>query len=336
MMIKKWTAIAFILVLTVFATACGSSNVAVVNGEGITVEAFNNYWANLEGIYGANDETLDDSDEMKEIVINQLVYYLLLEQAAKEMECWPTEDEAQTFFEEQLTSQYGCYDEGLAEIETYRLDQDFFFNQYRYMLAEENIKDVLASEAELSVSEEDAQEIYDADPVNYNTRVVSHILIAPYAADDRDIATDEEGNFLYTDAEWQTAKERAEEILDQLEDGADFDTLAVKYSDDTTTAASGGRIDLVLTENNTDLEASFVEAVFTLDEAGDYTKTLVKTSYGYHIVYCDEALSPNHMEDVLAVIMENQLETEKGSLLTTYMKEQQEAATIEYEYDLIE
>lgn len=336
MRMKKWIVMVFILMLAASAAACGSSNVAVVNGEGITVETFNDYWETLDGIYTANDETLDDSDEMKETVINQLVYYQLLEQTAVEMDCWPTDEEAQTYFEEQLASLYGSYDEGLEEIETYELDQDFFLNQYRYTLAEENIKDALAAEEDLTVTEEEAQEIYDADPVGYNTRVVSHILIAPYAADNRKVETDADGNSIYTDAEWQAAKERAEEIIDQLNAGASFATLAVKYSDDTTTAASGGKLDLTLTADNTDLVAPFVEAVFTLDKAGDYTKTPVKTIYGYHIIYCDEALSPDHMDEILSSIIDDQLETEKESLITTYMEKQQDAAAIEYHYDLVE
>lgn len=335
-MIKKATAAILLLFLAFFAAACGNSQVAEVNGEGITVTEFNDYWDNLKGIYAANDETLQDSAEMKETVVDQLVYYQLLKQAAKTKDCWPTEEEAQTYFEEQLGSLYGTYGEGLEEIETYHLDQDFFFNQYRYMLAEENIKDSLAAEEDLTVSEAAAQEIYDADPASYNTRVVSHILIKPYAADDREVKTDEEGKPIYTEKEWQTAKGRAEEIIKELDSGASFVTMAVKYSDDTTTAAAGGKLDLTLTEDNTELEASFVAAAFSLDEAGAYTKTPVKTSYGYHIIYCDKSLSPAHMDEVLAFISAEQMNTEKQSLLTTYMEGQKQAADITYHYDLVQ
>lgn len=336
MMIKKTTAVVLLLLLAFFAAACGNNSVAEVNGEGITVAEFNDYWDNLKGIYEANNETLEDSAEMKETVVNQLVYYRLLKQAAKAKDCWPTEEETQTYFEEQLAALYGTYDEGLAEIETYCLDQNFFFNQYRYMLAEENIKDTLAAEEDLTVSIDAAQEIYDADPVSYNTRVVSHILIKPYAADDREVNTEGEGDPVYTDKEWQTAKERAEKIIKDLDSGASFVAMAVKYSDDTTTAAAGGKIDLTLTEDNTELEASFVSAAFSLDEAGEYTKAPVKTSYGYHIIYCDEALSPAHMDEVLAFISEEQRNTEKQSLLMTYMEAQKQAADIAYHYDLVQ
>ncbi|HMM06344.1 MAG TPA: peptidylprolyl isomerase [Clostridiales bacterium] len=332
---KKPTAVILLLFLAFFLTACGGAHVAEVNGEGITVAEFDEYWDNLRVIYEANDETLEDSAEMKETVVNQLVYYRLLKQTAITKDCWPTEEETQTYFEEQLAALYGTYGEGLEEIETYHLDQDFFFNQYRYMLAEENIKDSLAAEEDLTVSMDAAQEIYDADPVSYNTRVVSHILIKPYAADDREVKTDEEGDLLYTDQEWQTAKERAEKIIKQLDDGASFVTMAVKYSDDTATAATGGKIDLTLTEDNTELEASFVAAAFSLEEAGTYTKTPVKTSYGYHIIYCDESLSPAHIDEVLAFICAEQENTEKQSLLTTYMEAQKQAADIAYHYDLV-
>ncbi len=333
-MMKKATAAVLLLLLSLFAAACGNSLVAEVNGEGITTAEFNDYWDNLKGIYEANGETLEDSAEMKETVVDQLVYYQLLKQAAKAKDCWPTEEETQTYYEEQLAALYGTYSEGLEEIETYGLDQDFFFNQYRYMLAEEKIKESLAAEENLTVSMDAAQEIYDADPASYNTRVVSHILIKPYAADDREVKTDEEGDPLYTDQEWQTAQERAEKIIKELDNGASFATMAVKYSDDTATAAVGGKMDLTLTEDNTDLEASFVAAAFSLDESGEYTKTPVKTSYGYHIIYCEESLSPAHMDEVLAFICAEQENTEKQSLFTTYMEAQKQAADIAYHYDL--
>lgn len=333
-MVKKIMVIVLTLFAVVALTACGSSAVAKVNGESVTVDDFDYYWENLSGIYEANDETLDD--DTKDTVVDQLVYYKLLEQTAEDLDCVPADDETQSYFQKQLADLYGSYDDGLEEIEGFGLDQEFFYDQYRYELMENKIMAVLGKEQDVTVTQADAQEIYDADPESYNTRKVSQILIKPYAADNRDVETDDDGNEIYTDAEWQTAYDRAEKMIAQLEDGKSFATLAIKYSDDTTTAASGGVIDETLTEDNTDLEAAFVTAAFTLDKAGDYTLTPVKTSDGYHIIYCNEALSPNDMDTVLAAIVADQTELKEQELLTTYMDKQKDAAKIEYDYDAIE
>ena len=334
-MIKKWIVLLCCLLALTLTAACGGDTaVATVNGEKVTVKEFNYYWENLSGIYAANDETLDDS--LKETVAEQLVYYELLEQTAAKLDCLPAADEAQAYFEEQLANVYGSYEKGLEEIKNYGLDQDFFYAQYRYELMENKIKVLLGKKENVSIGEDEARAIYEADPARYNTRKVSHILIKPYAADNREAETDDGGNQIYTAAEWQTAKARAEKIIAELKDGADFKTLAIKYSDDTATAASGGVIDENLTEDNTDLEASFVKAAFTLDKAGDYTVTPVKTSYGYHILYCDGILSPDDMDAVLAYIIKTETAAKEQTLLTSYMDKQKDAAEIDYHMDVLE
>jgi len=100
----------------------------------------------------------------------------------------------------------------------------------------------------------------------------SHILIKPDAKAD---ASDKEK----TAAE-EKAKAKAESIIQKLKNGEKFEDLAKKYSEDTATAADGGNLDYFDLDS---MSEQFSEAVKQL-KVDEYTKTPVKTEYGYHII----------------------------------------------------
>lgn len=119
---------------------------------------------------------------------------------------------------------------------------------------------------------------------------VKHILIAPEVSDD---ATDEEK----TNAE-NAALEKAKNLIEQLNNGADFDTLAKENSSDDATKDNGGVINNVVKEGYV---TEFWNAAYAL-ENGKYTNEPVKTQYGYHIIYKvshTEKKSLDEMKDTL-------------------------------------
>ena len=71
----------------------------------------------------------------------------------------------------------------------------------------------------------------------------------------------------------------ANSIIDQLNKGADFATLAKKYSTDPG-AASGGDLGYFTRD---DMVPAFAAAAFAL-QPGQYTKTPVKTQFGWHVI----------------------------------------------------
>ncbi|EHO50954.1 peptidylprolyl isomerase PrsA [Lentilactobacillus kisonensis] len=77
-------------------------------------------------------------------------------------------------------------------------------------------------------------------------------------------------------------KSTAETVIKQLKDGKSFSNLAKKYSTDTATKNKGGRI-AAFDNTNTTLDANFKKAAFNLKN-GQYTKTPVKTQYGYQVI----------------------------------------------------
>ncbi|GAW72246.1 hypothetical protein C5L28_001400 [Lentilactobacillus parakefiri] len=77
-------------------------------------------------------------------------------------------------------------------------------------------------------------------------------------------------------------KSTANKVISELKDGKSFSSLAKKYSTDTATKNKGGRI-AAFDNTNTSLDTNFKKAAFKLKN-GQYTKTPVKTQYGYQVI----------------------------------------------------
>ncbi|WP_299013504.1 peptidylprolyl isomerase [uncultured Photobacterium sp.] len=117
----------------------------------------------------------------------------------------------------------------------------------------------------LEVSEDDANAYYDEHQSKYATaeqRKVSHILV---------------------EGDSDEAKAKAEELLAQLNDGADFVQLAESSSDDTFSARDGGQLDWF--ERGV-MDPAFEDAAFALNKGE--TSAVVQSSFGYHIIKVDD------------------------------------------------
>lgn len=143
---------------------------------------------------------------------------------------------------------------------------------------------------QIPVTDADVEAYFDAHAAEYlenglektDERYVDvrHILISPEGG-----TTDEEGKTTYSDAEWAAAEAKANEVLNEWlsknpdEDG--FSVLAEVYSQDPGSASNGGLYEDVYV-------GQMVEPFenWCFDESrqyGDYG--IVKTDYGYHIMY---------------------------------------------------
>lgn len=121
-----------------------------------------------------------------------------------------------------------------------------------------------------NIKDDEIQKYYNEN--TYGQVKASHILISSKVKDN---ATDEEK----TKAE-NKAKKKAEKIIKQLNEGADFKELAKKYSNDDATASNGGDLGYFDLD---DMTEEFSNAVKKLNK-DEYTKEPVKTTYGYHII----------------------------------------------------
>jgi peptidyl-prolyl cis-trans isomerase C len=80
-----------------------------------------------------------------------------------------------------------------------------------------------------------------------------------------------------------TSEEEAKSVIAQLDKGADFTELAKKYSTDPS-AQDGGDLGYF---GHDDMVKEFADAAFALP-VGQYTKTPVKTEFGWHVIKVED------------------------------------------------
>ena len=175
-------------------------------------------------------------------------------------------------------------DKQVNQIKNYYGEDEETFNnvvkQYFGVENEKELRDMLSLEYKRKLAVEDYvksslkdSEIKDYYENNiYGQVKASHILIS---VDVEDSASEEEK----TEAD-KKAKEEAENIIKELNDGKKFSTLAKKNSKDTASAANGGDLGYFDLE---DMVKEFSDAVKEL-KVDEYTKEPVKSQFGYHII----------------------------------------------------
>lgn len=100
-----------------------------------------------------------------------------------------------------------------------------------------------------------------------------------------------------TDEEKAEAENLAKEIISKLDDGKTFDEVKEEYKDSITYEELGYKA------YNASLESAYMKEMESLSN-GSYSKTPVKTSYGYHIVYRIDQKEKPSLEDVKEEILE--------------------------------
>ena len=93
------------------------------------------------------------------------------------------------------------------------------------------------------------------------------------------------------------AKKLAEEIISKLNNGASWDDVKAEYKDKITTE------DLGYQSFDASLDEAYVAEMKSL-ENGTYSKTPIKSSYGYHVVYRIDQKEKPKLDDVKDAIIE--------------------------------
>ena len=317
---KLMVALVCVVMMACVLAGCGKGeSVASVNGEVIYEEEYLSYIENMLMIYEINGNSIgvDQFSMLKENVVNELINQEEIRQAAKELNCYPTDAEIDAYYDEQMAALYGDVKTGQSMMDQYGLDQEFFRTGYEIALCQQKIGENQVPEN--TTTDEDAQKIYDEAPDTYNTRNVSHILITPESTSE-DPETDEDGNTVYTDEEWEKAYDEAMDIIAKLDKGEDFATLAQENSDDTGSAAQGGSVGEFTYETSQYAE-EFTDASFELKKVGEYTKEPVRTIFGYHIIILDDILNgEDDIQSALDKIKADSYETAKNEAYAAYME----------------
>lgn len=192
---------------------------------------------------------------LQELIMEEVFVNEVGDDRAKELK-----EEATTEVET-LVATYGGEDEFNTVLASSGFSdrEDYEHQVYYYKLMSESVSKYI------EVTDEEIQTAYDDYTPSFT---VSHILV-----DDEETAND---------------------LIAQLDDGADFAELATENSTDTASAEKGGSLGEVNADSG--LDETFFAAAQELAE-GEYTTAPVETDYGYHIIKMDEKPEKGSLED---------------------------------------
>ncbi len=315
---KKMTRIAAaLLAVAVIASlaGCGTKYVAKVNGVGITKTEF-------EGLAEAaqkQDSTVASatagSPELltfRRKVLDSMIENEFVRQDAKK--------QGVTVADKDVQAQLTQIKSGFADDATFNdalksagMTVEQLTSSIKDQLTYQALYDKVAPAPK--VTDAQIQTYYDANKATFQKAAqaqLSHILISVTAT-----ATPEQA---------AKAKATAESVLKQLQGGADFATLAKKYSEDPGSKDAGGDLGWSTTDSYV---AEFKAAADKLKKG--QMSGLVKTSFGYHIILkVDEKPAARQtLEEVKDTISQSIVQEERGKTFNAYLDKLKKAAKIE-------
>ncbi len=241
------------------------------------IEAFNDAYASAGVTYEQAKEETEQS------YLDQALGNKLIDQIRSEVPA-TTDEEAQTWYDEQLA----------AEREEYAEDSTAYYYDSQYYSYTGEVQPLVAPEGLF---------------------YVKHILIRD-DSDDSDTSSDSSGEESLSSSDsvsFTDPEELANTVLEKVEAGEDFDTLIEAYGDDPGMESEPTKSQGYIIGEGFDsiYDDAFYEAAMELKETGD-TSGIVKGSSGYHIIrrVGDVSTDPIPFEDVVEEI-KTYLDTQK-------------------------
>jgi peptidyl-prolyl cis-trans isomerase C len=167
----------------------------------------------------------------------------------------------------------------------------------------------------VKVTQKEVEKYFSSHKMDYATpeeRCVSHILIkVPSDATPKMLAE---------------AEKRAREVLRKVRAGADFATMAKRYSEEEETAEVGGYLGYF--KRGELVSKEFEDTAFSL-KVGEISD-LVKTKFGYHIIKVEGRKPPKErpLEEVYELVRDDLLRKKRNELFIRLVKELEGKAKI--------
>lgn len=296
------------------------SVVGVVNGDVITLsdldDAMPRYGkANILAEGNPLDKEIKLRQARKE-VLDMLIEERLLQRVAERFGI-TVEDEEVDKTIEQMQQGVKVAEEIMAEE---LAAQGFTLEGYRHFLKAQ-IRRSRIIEATImptiSMTEEKVQEYYQNHKNNYlypEVRV-SHILFK--------VTTEAEEP---TPTDWEQAKAKVETVLQSLRKGTPFEELASRYSDDTTSAPSGGDIGFF---KKGEIVPMLEGVVFRMQK-GDVSE-VIQSSQGFHILKVTDIRAGTiaSFEEIKAQVTEDYYREEVMRLYTKWLDDLKNRSNVE-------
>lgn len=261
----------------------GEEVVAEIDGKSFTA---NELYDDLKTSYGTT------------FLVNMIDNYI----ANKEIE---TDDSAKEYAKNELENLKKQY-------ELYQMDFDSAMKQAGYETEDQLLDEIILQYKKDKVVENYAKDQISNEEVEnyYNENIfgeitAKHILIKPETT--TDMSDDDKK------AKEEEALNKAKDLINELNNGADFDTLAKENSADTGSASEGGLIKDFTKVGDNSVVTEFWDAAYNLKD-GEYTSEPVKSSFGYHIIL---KVSQNERpsledtkDDILDTLVTNKLKSD--------------------------
>lgn len=318
---KKLTGMALVIIIAVavLVAGCGTKVVAVVNGENISQQEFDERLAMVKANFEAQGIAYEGEQDkefltlLENHTLEQMIDEVLIMQEAKNLGLEPTDKE--------ITDEIDGFKESFGSEGEYRkflaansLSETKVKDLVRQQMIVEALINHINKDVE-AVGETDVRAYYDENKEYFTQpeeRRVRHVLIG--SADYGDGRSD------------MDAKVEAIRIIERLRAGEDFAALVAEKSDDPGSKASGGEYTF---SRNQGFAKEFEDAAFTL-AAGSYTNEPVRTNFGYHIIKVEEIIPARvqPFDEVRVDILASLTEREKGQHFEAYLATQREKADI--------
>lgn len=258
--------------------------------------------ARVEQIFQQNQLESDNSyaGYYKAQIISGLVETELMVQDAKAKGVEVSDEDRESFRKDLIDQTYGSEENFQSYLDEYNISDEMLDRMIDEKIYYDKYLELLKKDITV-----DAEAYYNenSDEFDVDDQVqAAHILV-----DDEDTAKD---------------------IIKQLDEGTDFAELAKEYSTDTATAQKGGELGYFTADQ---MVTEFSDAAFAL-EKGKYTETPVKTTYGYHIILCEDKKEAHHQtydevkEELSERLINQEVQTKYQEEMTTLRGD----ATIEY------
>lgn len=305
---KKQIATLLLTALTItMAAGCGNNEKGTegtpavkVNGDVITQEEIDSNYDRFCTAYNLENQLDERSGlQFKRDVTTYLIENELILQEAKKRDI-EADQEQVSALKEQFKGYYNSEDEFKTALSEQKMTEEQFDDMLKEQVIYNALQENLLQEVDI-----DAQAYYEAhrDEFAVGERVkASHILVE--------------------------TEDEAKAIIAQLDEGADFAQLAQDKSTDTGSKGNGGDLGYFTRER---MVTEFSDAAFN-QEVGTYSKTPVKSDFGYHIIYVEDKKPAGVMDfaEVEQSIKSRLTNTEFNKRFAEMLDQLKSEAKIEY------
>lgn len=263
-----------------------------------------------EVIAKLNDKQFTADDLYKELrnqygittLVNMIDNYII----SQELENTDEEMQQATAYVKQMKEYYESSGQNWEEVlSSNGYTEESLTNLYKDNYAKESVAKKYYKD---TISEDEINKYYESDIIGDIT--AKHILIT--------IDADENTSDEEKASKEQAAYNKAMEVINKLNAGEDFASLAKEYSDDGSSSEGGS---LAPFNKQSNYSKEFLDAAIALN-SGEYTKTPVKSEYGYHIILVESKKDKPTLDEVktsiIEVLSEEKINANENYLVTAW------------------